>query len=165
MAQQIISIVDFSKNTDISLWNVVDDVVMGGVSCGNFTLNKEGYGSFYGKVSTDNNGGFSSLQHKFNTINVKLFKKIVIEVKGDGKNYQFRIKDKLSNYYSYIFKFSTSTKWQTIKINLSEMYPAFRGKKLSKDNFNTNTISQVAFLIANKKNENFQLKLKRIYLE
>lgn len=158
-------IFQFSSEPDINKWQVVNDVVMGGVSSGNFKLNKEGYVNFFGNVSLENNGGFSSLQYKFQSINVKTFSKIVLEIKGDGKDYQFRIKDKQENYYSYIYKFSTNKKWETIEIPFSKMYPAFRGRKLDMKNFNSNEISQIAFLIANKKNELFKLLIKAIYLK
>ena len=46
-------IFDFNKNSSISNWIVVDDVVMGGKSNGNFQLNKDGKGVFYGKISLD----------------------------------------------------------------------------------------------------------------
>ena len=52
-------IFDFSSDTDISSWRVIDDVVMGGESSGNFIINTEGNAVFYGKVSLENNGGFS----------------------------------------------------------------------------------------------------------
>ena len=74
-------IFDFNSNANISQWRVVDDVVMGGRSKGDFKLNKEGNGEFYGHVSTDNNGGFSLLRYRFSSIEIKDFKKIVIKLK------------------------------------------------------------------------------------
>lgn len=158
-------IFQFSSASNISNWHVVDDVVMGGVSSGNFNLNNENFGNFFGTISLENNGGFSSLHYKFKSIRVKVFTKVVIEIKGDAKDYQFRIKDNQNHYYSYIYKFSTNNSWQTIEIPFSSMSPVFRGKKLAMENFNANKISQIAFLIANKKNEHFQLLIKGIYLK
>jgi len=57
------TIFEFSKQSNISSWRVVDDVVMGGVSSGNFEINEEGNGLYTGKISLDNNGGFSSLRY------------------------------------------------------------------------------------------------------
>jgi len=165
MLPSSLPIFQFSSASNISNWHVVDDVVMGGVSSGNFNLNNEDYGNFSGTISLENNGGFSSLQYKFKSIQVKFFTKVVIEIKGDAKDYQFRIKSKQDHYYSYVYKFSTNNSWQTIEIPFSIMYPAFRGKKLAMENFNANEISQIAFLIANKKKEHFQLLIKGIYLK
>ena len=105
---------DFNKNSSISNWIVVDDVVMGGRSNGIFHLNKDGNGVFSGKVSLDNYGGFSSVRYGFNQLNIEKFKSIVLKIKGDGKNYQFRIKHKPSDYASYITSFSSSGDWQEI---------------------------------------------------
>ena len=56
---------DFSTESDLNNWQVVDDVVMGGRSDGQFSLNEQGHGVFEGRVSLENNGGFSSVRHRF----------------------------------------------------------------------------------------------------
>ena len=157
-------IFNFNKNSSISNWIVVDDVVMGGKSSGNFQLNKDGKGVFSGKISLDNNGGFSSLRYGFNKLNIEKFKSIVLKIKGDGKNYQFRIKHKSSDYASYITSFSSSGEWQEIEIPLNSMYPSFRGRKLDEPNFFHKSIEEVTFLIANKKNEEFIILIDKIEL-
>ena len=158
-------IFDFNKNSSISNWVVVDDVVMGGRSTGNFKLNKDGNGVFYGNVSLDNNGGFSSLRHGFNKLNIEKFKTLVLKIRGDGKNYQFRIKHKSSDYASYITSFSSSGEWQEIEIPINSMYPSFRGRKLDEPNFSHESIEEITFLIANKKNEDFMLIIDKIELK
>ena len=158
-------IFDFNKNSSINNWVVVDDVVMGGRSTGNFKLNKDGNGVFYGNVSLDNNGGFSSLRHGFNKLNIEKFKTLVLKIKGDGKNYQFRIKHKSSDYASYITSFSSSGEWQEIEIPINSMYPSFRGRKLDEPNFSHESVEEITFLIANKKNEDFLLIIDKIELK
>ena len=101
-------IFDFDKNSKIRDWRIVDDVVMGGVSKSNITINKGGNGVFSGHVSLDNNGGFSSVRHQFSSLNVSGYNKFIIRIKGDGKNYQFRVKSKLNEYHSYKHEFSTN---------------------------------------------------------
>lgn len=165
MQQKNYTIVNFSEKSDISSWRVVDDVVMGGVSQGNFKINKEGNGLYLGNVSLENNGGFSSLRYRFKEIDISKFSKVILKIKGDRKTYQFRVKDKYSNYYSYVKEFSTTNKWELVTINLSKMHPQFRGKKLDMSNFSSETIEEIAILIGNKKAQNFQLEIDRIYLE
>ena len=160
-----ILVFDFNENSNLSKWRVIDDVVMGGRSTGNFKLNKDGNGVFYGNVSLDNNGGFSSLRHGFNKLNIEKFKTLVLKIKGDGKNYQFRIKHKSSDYASYITSFSSSGEWQEIEIPLKEMYPSFRGRKLDAPNFSHDSIEEIVFLIGNKKNERFELIIDKIALK
>jgi NADH dehydrogenase [ubiquinone] 1 alpha subcomplex assembly factor 1 len=159
------TIFDFTENSNISAWRVVDDVVMGGVSQGNFKINENGNGLYFGNVSLENNGGFSSLRYRFDKIDVSNFSKVILKIKGDQKKYQIRIKNKFRNYYSYISIFETSGDWQLVEINLSEMYPAFRGRTLDMENFSSNFIEEIAILIGNKKEQSFQLEIDEIYLQ
>ncbi len=162
---QSYTIVDFQKNSNPENWTIVDDVVMGGRSSGNFDISDEGYGVFQGTVSLENNGGFSSLRHRFNEISTTPFTKIVLRVKGDGKTFQFRIKANSRDYYSYNSYFNTSSDWENIEISLNEMYPAFRGRSLDIPNFLGGSIEEVAFLIGNKKAESFKLEIDTIVLK
>lgn len=158
-------IFDFGKEVSLQNWRVVDDVVMGGRSSGNFALNSDGHGVFSGKVSLENNGGFSSVRYNFpEKKSVEGFSKVVITLKGDGKDYQFRIKEKISDYQSYIAEFATSGEWQIIEIPLVEMYPTFRGRKLDMPDFSAYYIEEIRFLIGNKKPQDFELIIDKIEL-
>lgn len=163
VSQQIIF--DFTQQSNISSWRIVDDGVMGGRSQGNFKIDENGNGVFYGNVSLENNGGFSSLRYRFAKIDVSKNSKVILKLKGDGKKYQFRVKDNDNNYYSYINYFETSNNWQLIEINLADMYPTFRGRKLNMNNFSSNEIEEIAILIGNSKKESFRLEIDKIYLE
>ncbi len=158
-------IFDFNQKAIIKDWVIVDDGVMGGKSAGSFSLNEQGHGVFEGSVSLENNGGFSSLRYSSERILVQDFTTIALKIKGDGKNYQFRIKSNTGDYYSYITTFSTSGEWQEIQIDLKDMYPSFRGRKLDQANFEKEYIEQVAFLIGNKKEEKFKLLIDKIELK
>ncbi len=161
---QIQDIFKFDISSNISKWVITDDVVMGGRSCGEFYLNEKGNGVFKGHVSLENNGGFSSLRYRFPLLDVKPYSKLVLRVKGDGKKYQIRLKTKTLNSHAFVSYFETSNHWEDIHIDLNTLYPAFRGKKLNIPNFNEDTICQVAFLIANKKEEYFKLQIDYIGL-
>lgn len=158
-------IFDFNKNSDIQEWIVINDVVMGGQSSSSFKLNEAGHGVFDGSISLENNGGFSSLRYRFPKIMIKEYTTVTIKLRGDGKKYQFRIKDNSGDYYSYIASFSTSGEWQEIEIQLKDMYPSYRGKALNQSNFDQNHLEEIAFLIGNKKNERFKLLLDKIELK
>lgn len=160
-----LTIFDFNKTNNISDWNVVNDGVMGGLSKGKIALNNKGNAIFYGVVSLENNGGFSMVRYQFRTKKVKGYTKALITLKGDKKRYQFRIKTNASDRYSYITHFETSGEWQTIEISLSDMYPAFRGRQLNMQNFPTIHMEEIAFLIGNKRQENFRLEIDKIVLE
>jgi len=158
-------IFDFDKKTDIQNWRIVDDVVMGGRSDGSFTLSPEGHGLFAGRVSLENNGGFSSVRYGFEKIKVEANSKIVITLKGDGKPYQLRVKEDSSTRHSYIAPFVTSGEWQEIAIPLADMYPVFRGRKLDLPNFAHRQIKEIVILIGNKENETFRLLIDKIELK
>lgn len=158
-------IFDFNPDSNIQDWRIVDDIVMGGKSVSSFTVTPDGFGLFEGKISLENNGGFSSVSYRFKKIKVNKDRNIIIKLKGDGKNYQVRIKDDSSHSYSYISPFATSGEWQEIKIPLKNLYPSFRGKKLDLPNFSHDSIEELVFLIGNKTPEKFSLLIDKIALD
>lgn len=87
-----------------------------------------------------------------------------LKLKEIKKIYQIRLKDNRRNYYSYITNFKTSGEWEEIKINLHELYPSFRGRKLNLPNYQSDGFEEISFLIANNKNENFKLLIDKIEL-
>ena len=156
---------DFERNGDLSDWRVVDDVVMGGRSDGKLIINEEGHGVFYGTVSLENYGGFSSIRYQFKQQEVRHFKTCKIRLKGDGKSYQLRVKTNRSDRQSYVRSFDTSGDWEIIEIPLSTLSPTFRGMKLNMPNFPNEQIEEIAFLIGNKKAEEFRLELDWVGLQ
>ena len=155
-----------STNADSSpKWYVVNDGVMGGLSEGSIKLNNEGNLEFKGYVTTDNNGGFSSIRSAFDKKDVSQYSYIVLKVKGDGKAYQFRIKKDYYQRYTYINSFKTSGEWQLIKLRLADFYPGFRGYQLDRPNYAGDTMAEIGILIGNKRKESFQLQIEKIYLE
>lgn len=158
-------IFDFNKHSVIQDWIILDDVVMGGESAGTFKLNADGFGLFEGRISLNNNGGFSSVRYRFPKTAVEDYTRILLTLKGDGKDYQFRIKANSGDYHSFIAPFSSSGEWQEIEIPLKDMYPSYRGRRLDQPNFSAGFIEEIAFLIGNKRNEQFKLLLDKIELK
>lgn len=159
------SIYSFTSQNTVGDWRIVNDGVMGGISKSSLLLTSSGHGKFAGHVSLANNGGFASIQ-----LNKKIGlttenKFVLIRVKGDGKQYEFRIKAKASQNASYVHPFSTTGEWQLIKLPLAEFYPQFFGRILNSPNFNFQTIEQLSFLIANKREEDFELLIDFIGVE
>ena len=158
-------IFDFNKNREVSDWKITNDVVMGGKSEGHFIQDENGHGVFKGNVSLENGGGFSSVSYQFEPIGVKQYSKVILSLKGDGKMYQFRVKSDRTQRHSYNYKFVTNGNWQTFEIPLVKLYPIFRGRKLDLPNFSENIISEITFLITNKSEQSFELKITSISLE
>ena len=161
----ILPVFDFEKDSDLSGWRIVDDVVMGGRSDGNFMINEQGNGVFYGRVSLENYGGFSSVRYRCAPKSIRNYDTCKIRLKGDGKKYQFRVKTNSYDRHSYIHYFQTSGEWEIIEIPLAGMYPTFRGMELNMPNFPGEQLAEMAFLIGNKKAESFRLEVDWIRME
>ena len=162
--QDKLTIFDFTQENSGKGWYIVNDGVMGGLSKGEFSI-ENNLAVFKGEVSTDNNGGFTMIQNRFKTIVTKNFKGFVIKLKGDGKDYQFRVKSDRYQQYSYVFQFSTSGEWEEISIPFSDLVPRFRGRAVDLPNFDGGQIQEVAFLIGNKRDEPFELLVSAILAE
>ena len=157
-------IVDFSTEGTVSNWRIVDDVVMGGRSDGRMAINEEGNAVFSGRVSLENNGGFSSVRHGFRERQVEGYHYFNIRLKGDGKKYQFRVRSDRSERHSYAYTIQTDGTWQTVLVPMAEMYPTWRGMKLNIPNYPGSTLSEIVFLVGNKKNEAFRLEIDSVVL-
>lgn len=155
---------DSQSNPDPNNWYIVDDVVMGGRSNGQFEITEEGHARFHGKVSLENNGGFSSVRYTIPETTVSPENTIKIRLKGDGSRYQFRVKNGRNQYYSYTTPFETNGDWQMLEFKLKDLYPTFRGRRLDLPNFNHTTIEEITFLIGNKVPQTFELIVSKIEL-
>jgi hypothetical protein len=156
---------DFSPESKPGDWFVSDDRVMGGRSRGDVALSKEGHGIFQGTVSLENNGGFSSIRTRMEGLETKGYSAFKIRLKGDGKNYQFRVRSHLNERQSYQYEFATTGEWQEITVPFNKMIPTFRGMRLNMPNYPGEVLRECTFLISNKKNESFRLEIDRIWLE
>ena len=165
MASNSLSVFDFSKNEEVSSWIIVNDGVMGGLSKGKFYANEEGNGVFEGSVSLENYGGFTSVRHRFSTMEIGAYENFRIRLKGDGKRYQFRVKTDKDDRHTYRVHFETTGEWQEILIPMEELIPVFRGRELQMDHFPGEKMEEIGFLIANKKAEEFRLEIDEITLD
>ena len=154
---------DFRKNVDIYQWRIVNDFVMGGVSKSKCFL-KENSVLFQGSVSLENNGGFAMVKYNFPKLDITSFSKIKISLKGDTKNYQVRFKENNTQKHAYIQEFKTTNDWQEVVFRLEDFVPMYRGKKMELTKFQDNSISEIGFLIGNKREEDFELQIKKIQL-
>lgn len=158
-------IYDFKINASLDHWYIVNDGVMGGLSQSILNVTEEGHGQFSGTVSLENYGGFASVRFDTRSIEVSGHTHIRLKVKGDGKRYQFRIKDKRRSYHSYINYFETTGEWETIDIPIASLYPSFRGRTLDMPNFHHDYIEELSILIGNKKAESFRILIDEISLK
>ena len=156
---------DFNSVPSLEAWTVVDDAVMGGRSKGFLERSAQGNGLFKGQVSLENNGGFSLIRLDCGPVPLKGYSSVVLEVLGDGKRFQFRLKEREGDRHSYVTYFQTSGQWETIRIPLESLHPVYRGRKLSIPNFTGKTLAEIGLLIGNGRAEDFRLEIKNIRLE
>lgn len=164
MATPTVSIFNFSTESEIDKWQIVNDGVMGGLSNSSIQNTEEGHGKFAGHVSLENNGGFASVRLPTDIQVKNDQQEIILKLKGDGKTYQCRLKGDRSQSESYVHEFITNGEWQTIKLKLKDFYPQYRGRKLNGSNFNFENIKLFGFLISIKKEEDFKLLIDSIDL-
>lgn len=157
-------IVIFDKAQSSQKWYITNDVVMGGLSKSTMKVDKAGKAVFSGEVSIENNGGFAMTRLPLNVKLDSKKSKIVLQLKGDGKKYQLRLKSSKNQRFWYVQTFQTTNKDQIIELPLSEFYPSFRGYKLDLGNFSGDKLKEVAILVGNKKNESFNLEIEKIII-
>lgn len=123
-------IVDFAAGAEV--WPSIDDVVMGGVSASEMVA-EGGHASFRGVVSFDNNGGFASVRSRAEVRDLSAFDGLILRVRGDGKNYGFRLRTSASfDGVSYQAPLAPPAgEWTDIVIPFSDFVPVWRGRRVS----------------------------------
>ena len=147
---------------DANAWRSINDGVMGGLSSGGMVQIEEGL-RFTGEISLENNGGFSSAR-RFAEQDLSGATGVRLEVRGDGREYQFRIRqDSQFDGVAWRAMFATSDEWQIVEIALDEFMPVFRGRTVAEAGpVVASRIRQIGFLLADKNDGRFELDIRRI---
>lgn len=148
------------RTQGVRSWQLVSDEVMGGLSDGHFDPTDSGRARFSGTLSLKNNGGFCAVRTSNMDFGFAPFEGVVLRVNGDGRSYQFRVRNHTSlNEISYRAIFDTETdQWVTVRIPFRSMSPVFRGRTISGQPLvDPSKIQQIGFLIADKKMGRFRL--------
>lgn len=146
------------KRIDLNLepWLAINDEVMGGISQGEMTSIENGL-RFQGSLSLENNGGFSSV-HRMLSSSPGQFCHIRLQVLGDGRTYQFRLKTDESDDIRWRAIFGTNGSNQQVNLKISDFEPVFRGRVITGHGpLDPDKIAQLGFLIADKRAGAFEL--------
>lgn len=158
------SVAEFTPEESEKLgWGIVDDGVMGGLSQGKREIGKDGILRFFGTLSLENNGGFSSLR----TGNVKLdlggAEGVVLRVKGDGRTYQLRFStdaEYRGREMSFQAGFSTTKgEWTEVTVPFGRFVGTWRGTELPDKTFDSTKIRRLGLQLADKKEGPFELQV------
>ncbi|MEY6434122.1 CIA30 family protein [Thioalkalicoccus limnaeus] len=152
---------DFSKEISSSVWQVVNDDVMGGISTSRFELT-DGLAVFRGVVSLENFGGFASVRSLPAHHDLGGSDAFVIRVRGDGRRYKLTARTDPS-FDSAVYQLSFATKqgeWEEHRLPFRDFVPTFRGRVLSGEPpLDAGKIASVGFLIAERQAGPFRLEI------
>lgn len=153
-----LTLFNFSTDTSFTSWGVQDDVVMGGRSSGHFEINTDGHGRFSGKVSLENNGGFSSIIHTLEEpMAVGEHTAFSLRFRADGKPYAFRVKSAAGDGFYHEAEFLTNGDWETVVIPFASMKAVHHGEPVDVPNYAGQTIHKLQLLIGNGMAQEFEI--------
>lgn len=144
-------------------WRIINDNVMGGLSSGNVQYQGQRL-IFSGTVSTQNNGGFTSIYKSMDPLDGPI-KGVNVTLLGDGNAYQLRLRTQVDgNELTYKADFtSQKNKYMTIYFKLDDFEATFRGRLIENaPNINADAISHVGFLIRSDKTKTFRLSISEV---
>ena len=161
---------DFGEaNTDASRnWRVINDGVMGGLSQGRAHL-KENSLLFVGKISLENNGGFSSLRSPFKRFDLSGKEYIVIRYRNTGYPMAFCMETS-RQWFQPNYKYSLndqSGKWVEERIPLKDFYAYRIGRRLDRKltSQSLSKIIRIGFISDAKQAGPFELEVDYIRFE
>lgn len=151
-----------SFNMEARSWRSVNDGVMGGISSGGMLQNGEEL-VFTGELSLENNGGFSSVRRLVEQ-DLSGATRVRLEVRGDGREYQFRIRQSTGfDGVAWRAMFTSRDDWQKVEIALDQFIPVFRGRTVAQAGpVVASDIQQIGFLLADKNAGPFRLEIRHI---
>jgi monofunctional biosynthetic peptidoglycan transglycosylase len=149
-------------------WTAQNDDVMGGVSKGGAVVT-DGLLVFAGSLSLENNGGFA--QVRIQNLGCDLSGKtgVKLRVMGDGRVYQLRLATNARHRGSriaYSVEFPTTRdKWTEVEVKFADLKPSHHGDALDGPPANLSQVEEMSFLIADKREGSFSLKVDWMKVE
>ena len=147
-------------------WQIVNDGVMGGLSKGNVEHTAGNIMHFWGTLSLDNNGGFSTVRSRGVNFDLSNDLGLLLLVKGDGRTYEARLDSTATfrgNTLSFLGKFKTKKdKWIQVKVPFEDFVASWRGRQFPNEVLDTSAIRRVSILLADKKSGPFDLEIEWI---
>jgi monofunctional biosynthetic peptidoglycan transglycosylase len=157
-------VAEFSPEESEKLdWRIVDDGVMGGLSQGKREITKDGILRFFGTLSLENNGGFSSLRTEPVKLDLSGAEGLMLRVKGDGRTYQLRLSTDAQyrgREMSFQAGFPTEkNKWTEVKVPFARLVGTWRGMELPDKTFDPAMIRRLGLILADKQQGPFELRV------
>ncbi len=157
------ALLDFTGADAATEWQTVNDGVMGGVSDGKFKVTDKKTLEFYGKLSLENNGGFTLVRTKATKLGLEKGDVLVARVRGDGREYSMSLYvPRPLVAFSYRSMVQTKKdKWIEVKLPLGKFEARSFGR-VAKDAgpVDPSEVNALGFLLADKKAGPFKLEVE-----
>ena len=154
---------DFVGPEAANQWQAVNDGVMGGVSDGRFRITPDKTMEFFGTLSLENNGGFTSVRTKPADVDIKAGDAIVVRVKGDGREYVLNLYTK-SRRMAFSYRAPLPTEkdtWTEVSIPLADFVPTSFGRQVQgMEPVAPDEITSIGFMLSDKKAGPFKMQVE-----
>ncbi|QOL25136.1 CIA30 family protein [Thalassotalea sp. LPB0316] len=148
------------KLSEQGFWRITNDGVMGGKSSGDIVF-KADHGVFSGFVSTENNGGFTSVYRPIGRLSQHT-DTVFVDFMGDGQPYQLRLALNINGYrinYKQAFDTQVGVR-QHLAFPLEKFIATYHGRVISNaPKVSASRIREVGFLINKKVSGEFALQI------
>jgi NADH dehydrogenase [ubiquinone] 1 alpha subcomplex assembly factor 1 len=149
-------------------WTAQNDSVMGGVSKGGAVV-RDGALAFTGSLSLENNGGFAQVRIQNLDRDLLGKKGVKLRVMGDGRTYQLRLATDArhrGSRISYSVEFpTTADRWTEVEVRFADLKPSHHGNALDGPPVNLSQVEEMSFLIGDKREGPFALKVDWLKVE
>lgn len=152
---------DFTRANAATEWQTVNDGVMGGVSEGEFKVTAKTL-KFFGTLSLENNGGFTSVRTKAKRLGLENGDALVARIRGDGREYSLNLYvDKPRMAFSYRTSVQTKQdRWIEVTVPLDTFEATSFGRVIKEAGpVNPKEVNAVGFLLGDKKAGSFELEV------
>lgn len=144
-------------------WEVVNDDVMGGLSQGSIRISDDGVLVFSGRLSLENNGGFSSVRSGSVPQDLSGATGLKLRVRGDGRTYQLRLTTDLRvNQRRIAFMAPITTtegRWTEVQVPFSSLQGTWRGEVVPRAVFDPAKVDGVGFQLSDQRDGPFSLEV------
>ena len=155
-------LLDFAGPDTAQKWQAVNDNVMGGVSDGRYRITVDKTLEFSGRLSLENNGGFTSVRTKPTNLEINAGDTIIVRLKGDGREYVLNLYTKSRRIaFSYRAPLpTTKDEWTEVSVPLDEFIPTSFGNRVQgMGPVEPNQINSLGFMLSDKKAGPFKLEV------
>lgn len=158
----VCEVYDDFTDPDRNWWAIVNDTVMGGRSSADGFL-EENVLVLDGLLNT-NGGGFSSIRGELPVGALADKASVQLRIKRDGREYQITFRDTNRRGVSHrtAIPFVTEDQWETIMIDLDDLYPAFFGRRVDAPDLRRDQAREIGFIISDGIDGPFELQIDSI---